>query len=431
MAELIVKLKQHTPIIHFQHYQKGATLRASELKPKLDKFLIAKLKSQGIDYKKWLIGNGTHPALNYKVKIFPISKPLIDYIEEPKMNNGKFDQRKGSDGSISTKTKPYPLFFGNLGKNYEKDKTIKKFLFYEEPILIKLISLDYGLLNEIQKNLPEFFALENFGSRQDKGFGSFYIDKNDKNYKELDINLFDYNFQISVSGNNYHKFRELFYKLELFYKALRPGINLKDRTGNTKLYFKSLLFFYAKHNQIQWEKKTIKEKFFNNYLTHQLGQYPHSDVLNYSSNNKKLIKDLFGLSTNEDWISYRNLITKVEAKKDGKGNWVKKEENEDQIERFKSPIFFKIIENGVNGNYNVFIKLCDDIPIRGKWFIIEEKKGKSFPLQIPEDFSIKDFFKFIINKSNFDISTYVESSFKSSDEYKILENIFNQLQNKP
>jgi len=77
MAELIVKLKQHTPIIHFQHYQKGATLRASELKPKLDKFLIENFKSQGIDYKKWLIGDGKHPALNYKVKVIPNKN--IDY----------------------------------------------------------------------------------------------------------------------------------------------------------------------------------------------------------------------------------------------------------------------------------------------------------------------------------------------------------------
>ncbi|HEC99336.1 MAG TPA: hypothetical protein ENN18_03005 [Proteobacteria bacterium] len=37
--ELIIKLKQHTPIIHFQHDQKGATLRATELKPKLDRYI--------------------------------------------------------------------------------------------------------------------------------------------------------------------------------------------------------------------------------------------------------------------------------------------------------------------------------------------------------------------------------------------------------
>ena len=33
-------LKQHTPIIHFQSNQTGATLRATELKPKFDRFLL-------------------------------------------------------------------------------------------------------------------------------------------------------------------------------------------------------------------------------------------------------------------------------------------------------------------------------------------------------------------------------------------------------
>jgi hypothetical protein len=38
MAKLIVKLEQHTPLIHFQHTQDGATLRATEFKPRFDKF---------------------------------------------------------------------------------------------------------------------------------------------------------------------------------------------------------------------------------------------------------------------------------------------------------------------------------------------------------------------------------------------------------
>jgi len=36
MYKLEFTLKQHTPIIHFQHDQDGATLRATEVKPKLD-----------------------------------------------------------------------------------------------------------------------------------------------------------------------------------------------------------------------------------------------------------------------------------------------------------------------------------------------------------------------------------------------------------
>ena len=42
MHKLIVELKQHTPIIHFQAHQKGATLRGSEIKPLINKYLEKK-----------------------------------------------------------------------------------------------------------------------------------------------------------------------------------------------------------------------------------------------------------------------------------------------------------------------------------------------------------------------------------------------------
>ena len=67
--KLTFKLKQHTPIIHFQHDQYGATLRASELKPKLDKFLIEKLGGEEKlrrDHSDWFI-NKEHSALDYKI----------------------------------------------------------------------------------------------------------------------------------------------------------------------------------------------------------------------------------------------------------------------------------------------------------------------------------------------------------------------------
>ena len=40
MQRLIFELIQHTPIIHFQAKDMGATLRASEVKPKLDRYLM-------------------------------------------------------------------------------------------------------------------------------------------------------------------------------------------------------------------------------------------------------------------------------------------------------------------------------------------------------------------------------------------------------
>ncbi len=47
--EITITLKQHTPLIHFQHEQAGAILRATELKPKLDKFILSK------GFVAWLI----------------------------------------------------------------------------------------------------------------------------------------------------------------------------------------------------------------------------------------------------------------------------------------------------------------------------------------------------------------------------------------
>ena len=40
MRTITIKLKQHTPVLHFQA-DAAAPIRATELKPKLDKFIIA------------------------------------------------------------------------------------------------------------------------------------------------------------------------------------------------------------------------------------------------------------------------------------------------------------------------------------------------------------------------------------------------------
>lgn len=44
--KLTIQLTCQAPMIHFQHYEKGATLRASEVKPKLDEYLVKKLRKK-------------------------------------------------------------------------------------------------------------------------------------------------------------------------------------------------------------------------------------------------------------------------------------------------------------------------------------------------------------------------------------------------
>ena len=106
MHKLEIKLKQHTPLIHFQHDQEGATLRASEVKPKLDKFIVERDFENDFDKcKQYLIGYATDPntlkslkekfdkgyrALNYKIRIE--SKMIKDSIKlqsEMRINGGQ------------------------------------------------------------------------------------------------------------------------------------------------------------------------------------------------------------------------------------------------------------------------------------------------------------------------------------------------------
>ena len=72
MPKLEIKLKQHTPLIHFQHDQEGATLRASEVKPRLDKYILSKLSSkekvQGQN-DGWIKVKGDKTWLDYKMRI--------------------------------------------------------------------------------------------------------------------------------------------------------------------------------------------------------------------------------------------------------------------------------------------------------------------------------------------------------------------------
>lgn len=462
MHKIEVTLKQHTPLIHFQHDQEGATLRATEVKPKLDRFILTKL-GEDPDYKSerdeiakgmeekfnqlnsyekgkliakdlgWLIGKGEQPALDYKMKITSDSKRI----------NGL----------------ELPMYFGNMG---EENRDHPKYPVMCKECQMQLLSYNNELIKYIQDNaslLAEFFERTNFGTRQSEGYGSFYIDEKDKNYYfEPKTNLY---FDLKASTHN-----ELFGKINLFYCSLRGGLNIKKRVNNNKFidkfYFKSLLFKYMKNKDIQWEKKTIKENFFPKSYDGVKGlreqqnkrKKGFSDIekqdlpLFYSSEKKYIVKDLFGLSATESWKSYRTTIKKNQAKINSDGSFAYDvnnpkiyrvaDEKETTFTRIKSPLFFKIIHLDGN-NYRVYISIDKEIAelikknILGKWMIIDNGEKKqyhsNFPLQFPDSFDYEDFFKYIFSGGNFDIEKHIEQRFKNKPEYKILEKIYTQLKN--
>ncbi len=149
--ELKYTLLCQSPIMHFQanrEEQFGAALRATEVKPKLDKFLARKV-GDSIS-PSWYI-NGKDGALNYKMHIVR---------KEPK--------KPPKDHDV------HPIFYSNMG---DKNKFKYPILYGYELIIICYIQ---DLLETIDSNIDEFFIITNFGSMQNKGFGS-YIIKDEKN----------------------------------------------------------------------------------------------------------------------------------------------------------------------------------------------------------------------------------------------------------
>ena len=163
MHTLSVTLRQHTPLLHFQHSQEGATLRASEVKPKLDRFLIDKLGGRDKIANEWFVGKGKHPALDYKMRIEGVG----GRIEKMKMKS--YPNKKGK-----WVTKAFPSVLSNMGGKDTEEELIN-FSMHEKLKLTITCRKENGLCEKIRENLPLFFARHNFGQRSSKGFGSFTI----------------------------------------------------------------------------------------------------------------------------------------------------------------------------------------------------------------------------------------------------------------
>jgi len=334
MFKLEFTLKQHTPLIHFQGNQEGATLRATEVKPKLDKFITQFIDiNSNSDYLRWYQKTHDRISFNYKITIKP-EGPITNKPINPNDN--------------------VPFFFGHMGEEYLNNK--KYLSFTNHKVFITITSLcsqkvnNENLLELISSIIPQFFLLNNFGTRQSKAYGSFYLHLDDPLYVdpiqlnyELSEEMQGYYCPISSNKNNHEeRVKEIYEKLDLFYKALRSGIN--NCFQNPNYYIKSLLWLYYKSIEpnLKWEKRKIKEEFFKSHLAKQLIDHEPVDLntpLFANGPNEFAIKDLLGLSSSEAWkIPYYSTITKLIQ----------------NVERFSSPLQFKIL-NIEHQNFIVFI----------------------------------------------------------------------------
>ena len=493
MKTLTIKLKQHTPLIHFQHDQEGATLRASEVKPKLDKFILSKLtpeeKSEG-KHEGWIKSKNDKVWLDYKmriednpdniIKLYTNKKRLYSKKDEDKdkRNNkrivrvnygdiiqgnvdnaryvirqdGKeyFGKLRKEDSKIIYDLIAYPCFFANLDADINDSNEYRKVTYAENPFNLLITTKHSELYNLFSdKNnrnlLPSFFLHNNFGTRQSKGFGSFYIDEEDELYR---VPFSKYHFSLDISEKYYEdEFLNLFKKIELFTKTLRAGINEK-RGKQTVFYFKSLAFMYCKEVlKAEWDKKRVKTKFYYNDLINQRKEYPNDDyhdILFFDENDGYDIRDLMGFSTNEEWQSYKDSIEKKVAIVENNRTRFPRKDEDLPVERMRSPILIKPvcnIDEDDNVSYKIYLIFQDEevgmnglkqqqeICFFSKKKKDRENKQRKIMLKIPQKFSMSDYFDYIFNKNrlNFKIATHVEEQFQEYKYYDILEDIYNKI----
>ncbi len=373
-------LKQHSHLLHFQYQQAGACLRATELKPKLDRFLIEHhFENDKSRYEKLLIGyieskkkedeedDNQKKALNYKVSI-QSSNSLNSY------------EYKGMGGNSA-----------RTGILYQKTK-------------ISVFSYEKELLVAIEEWMEPFLALHNFGFRQSKGFGCFTLEKTTKQ-------------------KSFEKFLHI--RFPYFWRyQLRPGLGKKDaylfiqeeyiklkRMNERHQRKKPKIFEYMKGQKppITWEKARIKDALQKDHpkiFEHLLRENRPDNNLERSEPAKEeakfqYIRALLGLAEHNEYrMDGSGGLKKIQIKIDDKAG---------NIKRFQSPLQFKIFQNFV---YILPHPIPSEMFDRKFKFILKgvpspDKEGRDselFELSTPsaDEFSMEAFLKHALKGSGWE-----------------------------
>ncbi|RYC70033.1 hypothetical protein [Spirosoma sordidisoli] len=398
-------LRQHTPMIHFQADQPGALLRASELKPAFDNYLWRNVFKIGANTERNKI-------------IFEENKAYLagysqnrdkDVWQEFEQQNWALDYRVRIDYDLD-KVKPtsippkFPCFFGDMGD--QQPSITRKFTQIDGDFTVTFACFHSELVEVIRRYFADFLRTKNFGLRQSKGFGCFTAQISNRSVVPLQAHN-AYFFRVDGLRTN-----DLFKHIELFWRVLRAGYNRPDGQGRTVIYVKCPLFFYLRDQwhidvaatkapeefkarmigkSVQWDKRSIKQAYFSTELARQQSKPSHLDILEgYStqSDNDRyfLFRDLLGLSSESQWKSYSATIKKVHRPQKG----------QETIDRFKSPVTFKPIQNG-NG-YDVYVCIRPIPPEFGNQaFSIQRGKENRLTLETPPpgSFKITDYFEYV------------------------------------
>ena len=357
-----IKLKQITPYLHFQHdinTNPGAILRATEVKPKLDRFIFRKMGGKEAVPENWFIKNDrSSGALNYKMQ-FQISGTSVqiskagDYAiaayTAERQRNG--DAKKEAENNMRNEING--MYFANMVDKKKKvnNATVnkseaeyasevralyKESVFYNDPIQMTILCTITELREKIRNLIDEFFLLHNFGARQTKGFGGFVPEEFDtetcvEKYSEMN-QVF---FYADAETDN---IRNLMNHASTLYALFKGGLNRSNNRNNPERYIKAYIqrqYLDEKHPAESWEEEMGSEKaFVKSYI---LSANFHDPDNKYNYRQYLFIRALLGLADQYNFLKADNgtPLNKIV--------YVYNADKDCIIDRFPSPITIKII----------------------------------------------------------------------------------------
>ncbi len=338
-------LRQHTPLIHFQADQPGATLRATELKPKLDRFL--REKAPDLPFRAH---HGDRHSLDYRLTVRYEGKNIKDY-PKPFVKKG---------------TKGYPSPYFADGVSIDQP----------QPTHLRFTSFHPEILEAIERHLPYLLAFENFGTRQSKGFGCYHFENTTK--ESFERLLSEHRYPVYKLDRGAKDGKDALNIINEFYKLLKSGINYPHKSD----YRKSLLFEHMCDHRTGWEKRKLKKVFPQ--IVH--GEHAPIDCAP-EPKEYRYIRAMLGLA---ELYEYRP----DKRGKKIKITSVEQEGSSSRYQRMRSPLTFKVFGGQI---YLLQDRFYEGLCNKKFRFCLD---GDSVDIPTPTSFDLNAFLRFVAQKGH-------------------------------
>ncbi len=302
-------LAPQTPLIHFQWRMRDAALRASEVKPKLDRFILKSFAENGKEVPEEWYESKKIGALDYKMQIHRTTeKEWIDI----------------------NKIKSYFSSFS--------DKEGKRSIFFD--CRLNIICHIPALAEYIEKNIKKFFILNVFGARQSKGFGGFLVEgtTTEEVYEEIAGKYGTFLYaETEETATTLQKLNHMY----TLYSVMKNGINraaYSEKTGEYQFperYIKGYAVREFLPENTGSDKAFIKSKVIQEKLRGGLKENPEYEDFTF-------IRAILGLADNYVFGKADRTTEKIRFYSFDKNTGKSRE-----IEKFRSPVSIRLFGNRI------------------------------------------------------------------------------------